>query len=209
MVIELFEKVMTHPVAKNGLVREVLHVQYLYVLTAFLPKPILWRLRDKAKSNIQVASTAQDSAGLEQEFSTQVKTEEVEEALSWIGGTSRMVREGRRQPFDPITFPSSEIPGPAPPSSFVPDMNNPDTVYSMLFTNITEGSSLGVASGTQYNAPDWRAQMTSFFSSPDSHQSESNSRSSDVDTMIEDVWRTILEDPRLTHTGMNEPGLQI
>lgn len=32
-----------------------------------------------------------------------------------------------------------------------------------------------------------------------------NARTGNVDVMIEDAWRTILEDPRLTNTGMNEP----
>lgn len=35
------------------------------------------------------------------------------------------------------------------------------------------------------------------------------SQLNDVDVTIENIWRTILEDPRLTNTGMNEPMFQL
>jgi len=76
LAIGLFENAATHPVARNGL-------------------PILLRLRRKATSKLPPAIAHGSSTTTVAPIST--TTEEVDEALSMIGGTKHVLKEERRQ----------------------------------------------------------------------------------------------------------------
>lgn len=217
-----------------------------------MPKPILRRLRDKANRNM--ASVGPHNGGSEPSSSTEVKTEDVDEALSIIGGTSRLVREERR-PFkvagtsDPLLSSGAPIlPDTAPPFSdqrvdatpyamqpltyepnygtfgwephaHLPTRDHLPTDYSGV-PNDASASTSAIPSQSNFGQPFENAMNTypdNFEFNVAEMQPRDNghfpdsylqSQLSDVDVTIEDIWRTILEDPRLTNTGMNEPMFQ-
>lgn len=217
-----------------------------------MSKPILWRLRDKANRNM--ASVGPHDGGSKPSSSTEVKAEDVDEALSMLGGTSRLVREEHRQPkaagtSDPLLSSGVPIlPDTAPPVS---DQRVDAAPYAMQ--PLTYAPNFGTFGWephaqlpTSYHLPadysgvpnDASASTSTIPSQSDFEQLSGNAMNtypdnfefnvagmqprdnghfpdsylhtqlSDVDVTIEDIWRTILEDPRLTNTGMNEPMFQ-
>lgn len=269
LVIDLFEKATSHPVAKNGLVSKPSLSDFEKFLNDALIvlqcKPILRRLRDKATNNVTSAmlhdgSTASASP-------PQIKTEEIDEALSIIGGTSRLVREERR-PFDPVVSEASApsfIPYSIPSNvsntthtssnlqnqrvieadNGMPVMQasgsaiymqglqedsfgwgpqiSSDIVPNLGFGNVAGASSSDISLLSIVDAMQLDTQGSSTFAMNmstgnigelqprhDDYYSgvQENSQVNDFDASIEDIWCTILEDPCLTNTGVNEPSFQ-
>ena len=147
----------------------------------------------------------------------QVKTEEVDEALSMIGGTSRIVQQERQSiKVSPFPFPSFTPEG-------VPTLLAETNGITNGFMQRETPSLIG-----SYNPPSLNEQSMFTMEVDPSHDPEFNvgsvqyagenrffsdeqadNHTSDVYAMIDDVWRTILEDPRLTNTGLTEPRYQL
>lgn len=127
-------------------------------------KPILRRLRDKAQSNMEAAGQADNSAS----SSPTVKTEEVDEALLMIGGTSRVIQH--RRPYErAVAEPQMNPPDPsfAPiydPETFLPSSRREDQTVNvvpngMSTEHLEADRGISYALEAQYSSSGWDQQM--------------------------------------------------